>query len=759
MILKAKKTKVFRSLRVTLAIAFLALSAVVLLIASSLNMYFSFQTQQELITNEQRFIAQNAADTVRSFVQEKLSELKAAVRLVNLAGIHQEEQKIVIEQLLGLDPAFRQLVLLNAQNQELAKVSRLSNLVSYGFIERIGSDMFSQVSQGKMYIGSVYIDEITSEPMVIMVAPVTDIFGDFKGTLMAEVNLKFMWDLVGRIKVGDKGLAYVVDKQGDLIASGDISRVLRGENLIYLNEVNEFVKGDTLTHRDSAEVVKGIQGNYVVANHAHLGTPDWAVVVELPVLEAYETVITTLVISGLIILLSFALAIIFGVFLSRRIAKPIISLRDAAVRIGKGRLDTQIEIKKEDEIGDLAAAFNQMTENLRKTTTSIDNLNQEIAVRKKAEEQLRRAEEKYRTQFEGALDAILVADAKTGIIIDCNPAATGLVDREKSELIGKHQRILHPPEEITGEFSKTYKQHLKEKQGQTLETQVITKTGEIKDVAIKASLLEIGGKKVMQGIFRDITENKKAEQRQAQLLKQLEKTNQELRGLVYILSHDLKAPLRGISTLADWISTDYADKLDDNGKEQINLLTRRVNRMHNLIDSISQYSKIGRVEEKKVAVNLNKLVTKVIDIIAPPENISITIENELPTIECEQTRITQVFQNLLSNAVKYMDKLTGQIKVGCVEVDGCWEFYVADNGPGIEERYFEKIFQLFQTLTPRDEFESTGIGLTVTKKIVELYNGKIWVKSEPGQGSTFFFTLPKQEVGVKNAKLEASIIN
>jgi signal transduction histidine kinase len=167
--------------------------------------------------------------------------------------------------------------------------------------------------------------------------------------------------------------------------------------------------------------------------------------------------------------------------------------------------------------------------------------------------------------------------------------------------------------------------------------------------------------------------------------------------------------------------------------------------MHNLIDGILQYSRIGRVEEEKAAVNLNELVTEVIDLIAPPENIAITIENELPTIECEQTRIMQVFQNLLSNAVKYMDKPKGQIKVGCVEVDGFWEFYVADNGPGIEEKYFEKIFQLFQTLEPHDECESTGIGLTIVKKIVEMYDGKIWVRSKIGEGSTFFFTLPKQE--------------
>jgi len=744
-------------LRVTLAIAFLALCAVVLLIASSLSMYFSFQTQQELITNEQRFIAQNAANTVRSFVQEKLSALKATVRLGNLVDIRQEEQKIVLEQLLGFEPAFRQLALLNAQNQELAKVSRLSNLVSYGFIKRIGSDMFSQVSQGKMYIGSVYIDEITSEPMVVMVVPVTDIFGDFKGVLMAEVNLKFMWDLVGRIKVGDKGLAYVVDKQGDLIASGDVSRVLRGENLIYLNEVNEFVKGDILTHKDSAEVVKGIQGNQVVANHAHLGTPDWAVVVELPVLEAYETVITTLIISGLIILLSFALAIIFGVFLSKRIAKPIISLRDAAVRIGEGKLDTRIEIEKKDEIGDLAAAFNQMAQDLQMTTTSIDNLNQEIEHRKKVEEQLRKAEERYRIQFEGALDAIFVGDAETGIIVDCNPAAIKLVGREKSELVGKHQRILHPPERIEEGFSRTFKQHLEEKQGQTLEAQVITKTGEIRDVAIKANLLEVRGKRLLQGIFRDITENKRAEQRQAQLFEQLEKANRELKDFAYIVSHDLKAPLRGITTLADWISTDYADKLDERGREQINLLTCRVGRMHDLIDGILQYSRVGRIKEEKVTANLNEIVSEVIDTIAPPENITITVENELPTIECGRTRITQVFQNLISNAVKYMDKPQGWVKIGCVKEDGFWKFSIADNGCGIEEKYFEKIFQIFQTLSRRDEFESTGVGLSLVKKIVEMYDGKVWVESKPREGSKFFFTLPKQEIEVKDEKLEVSI--
>jgi signal transduction histidine kinase len=269
------------------------------------------------------------------------------------------------------------------------------------------------------------------------------------------------------------------------------------------------------------------------------------------------------------------------------------------------------------------------------------------------------------------------------------------------------------------------------------------------DISSNATLYRIG---------RFFQERKQAEQRQAELLEQLEKTNQELKNFAYIVSHDLKAPLRGIKTLVEWITTDYTDNLDDNGKEQMNLLTSRVDRMHNLIDGILQYSRIGRIEEEKVVVNLNELVPEIIDMIAPPENITITVENELPVIKCSRTRIMQVFQNLLSNAIKYMDKPQGLIKVGCVEVDGFWQFYVADNGPGIEEKYFEKIFQLFQTLAPRDESESTGIGLTVIKKIVELYNGKIWVKSKVGDGSTFFFTLPKQEIGITNEELQASVV-
>ena len=246
-----------------------------------------------------------------------------------------------------------------------------------------------------------------------------------------------------------------------------------------------------------------------------------------------------------------------------------------------------------------------------------------------------------------------------------------------------------------------------------------------------------------KNLTSEIVEREKAESKQAELLKELESVNQELKDFAYIASHDLKAPLRAIKTLADWISTDYADKLDQDGQEQLKLLRQRVDRMHNLIDGILQYSRVGRVREKIVEVELNKLLPEIIDILAPPAHIKIKVETEMPSVRCEETRITQVFQNLLSNAVKYMDKPEGLIKVGCGEEGEFWKFSIADNGPGIERKHWERIFKIFQTLAPRDEFESTGIGLTVVKKIVELYDGKIWLDSEFGKGTTFYFTFPK----------------
>ena len=244
-------------------------------------------------------------------------------------------------------------------------------------------------------------------------------------------------------------------------------------------------------------------------------------------------------------------------------------------------------------------------------------------------------------------------------------------------------------------------------------------------------------------MIEDITQQKENEESQQQLVARLEETNKELDNFAYIVSHDLKAPLRGIGSLANWLLTDYRDKLDEEGADIINLLVNRVERMKNFIDGILQYSRVTRAKENYVEINLNKLIKEVVELLSPPKDIKIIVDAEMPIIKGEVIYIEQIYQNLISNAIKFMDKPNGEINISFSSDEDFWELSVSDNGAGIDEKYFNKIFMIFQTLQPRDKFESTGIGLSIVKKIVETSGGKIWLESTINKGTTFYFTLPK----------------
>ncbi len=246
-----------------------------------------------------------------------------------------------------------------------------------------------------------------------------------------------------------------------------------------------------------------------------------------------------------------------------------------------------------------------------------------------------------------------------------------------------------------------------------------------------------------EGFSPLVVENARLYELAVERAEQLQKALDELQTFAHVVSHDLKAPLRGISSLAAWIQADYADKLDAQGQEQLQMLTHRVERMQHLIDDILKYSRVGQCQAEPERVELATLIPEIIESLAVPQHIRITVDPPLPCILYDRTRITQVFQNLLSNAIKYMDKEQGLIRVEVSEDEQAWTFGIADNGPGIPEKYFDKIFGIFQTLAPKDQYESTGVGLALVKKIIESCGGRIWVTSEVGQGSTFSFTIPK----------------
>ncbi len=220
----------------------------------------------------------------------------------------------------------------------------------------------------------------------------------------------------------------------------------------------------------------------------------------------------------------------------------------------------------------------------------------------------------------------------------------------------------------------------------------------------------------------------------------VEQINKQLDEFVYIVSHDLKAPLRGLSSLASFMEDELGADPKPQVIEILNIMKSRTLRMQNLIDGILQYSRMGNTKTEKEKVNVSELIHNIIDLICPPPHIRIEFPDNLPVLHTEKIKLYEVFQNLISNGIKYNDKETGVVKIGFEERGDHYLFSVIDNGIGIKPEHWEKIFGIFQTLQPKDKIESTGIGLTIVKKIIEQQDGSITVDSEFEKGSTFKFT-------------------
>lgn len=225
----------------------------------------------------------------------------------------------------------------------------------------------------------------------------------------------------------------------------------------------------------------------------------------------------------------------------------------------------------------------------------------------------------------------------------------------------------------------------------------------------------------------------------------LKKSFSELDNYAYVVSHDLKVPLRGIYNLAHWMEEDYGNELSPEMHKYLDKLKGRVERMESLINGLLEYSKIGRTIQPLEEVNMNELLTDIVDSIVP-EDIEVRLSNNLPVIFTERLRIQQVFSNLISNAVKYKGEKSGLITITSKEVPDGYEFTVEDNGVGISPEYHNKIFGLFQTLREKHEVESTGIGLSIVKKIIEDKKGSIRVVSNEGEGAAFIFKWPAIKV-------------
>ncbi|MBK7857270.1 MAG: PAS domain-containing protein [Archangiaceae bacterium] len=294
---------------------------------------------------------------------------------------------------------------------------------------------------------------------------------------------------------------------------------------------------------------------------------------------------------------------------------------------------------------------------------------------------------------------------------------------------------------------RAFKNAIAQGKGFSLEHRVRRADGEYRhfEVHVEQVKEQDGTVREWVGVHSDVTEQRLNESERERLIARLGRINAELDQFAYVASHDLKAPLRGISSLSQWLEQDLGERLTGTDKEHLRLLRSRADRLEALIDGILQYSRAGRQRQRVEQVDSERLIGETVELLAPPKEARVEKATPLPTLRTEKVPFQQVVMNLIANAFKYTRRNDPVVQLSAKDAGRFWEFEVKDNGPGIPPEHQQRIWQIFQTLESKDCGAGTGIGLSVVKKIVEGKGGRAWVESVLGQGATFHFTWPKQE--------------
>ncbi|MFA4911909.1 MAG: PAS domain S-box protein [Desulfobacteria bacterium] len=367
----------------------------------------------------------------------------------------------------------------------------------------------------------------------------------------------------------------------------------------------------------------------------------------------------------------------------------------------------------------------------------------DITEKKRLENEIRETRDFMENIVESSIDGITTTDNK-GIITFISKGAEEMLGYGREEITGTHiyQYYLNGREDA-GKIMKV----LGEEGGlQNYEMSLIAKDGRIVPINTSASLIRDNRGKAIGtlGVYKDITEKKRLEE-------EIRHRNEELENFVHTISHDLKSPLVSLQGFASIFRSEYKDKIDENGQHYLERIGQNANYMETLIQDLLELSKVGRVVGVFEEVDTSKIIESVIERLRlqlEEKGIGLILPNHYPTIYCDRNRTLQVFENLISNSMKFMgDAESPVIEIGHTDKGKVYEFYVRDNGIGIEKKYHEKIFMIFQCLQDIEGVEGTGVGLAIVKRIVENHGGNIWVVSEKGKGATFHFTLPKRNPG------------
>ena len=488
------------------------------------------------------------------------------------------------------------------------------------------------------------------------------------------------------------------------------------------------------------------RGKEVLAVWRYLPSIRWGVVVKIDANEAFAPVDRLKrwsMIVGFVTMVG-AMAVVF--FVSRSISRPIVQLTESTKIIGGGDLNHVVDVVSYDEIGQLANSFNDMTGKLKGSYLRQERINARLQ-REIDEHKL--AEEKIRTlsyAVEQSPSAVVITDVN-GNIEYVNQKFSRITGYAAEEVIGQNPRILKSDNTRPETYKELWEAITSGKEWYGIFCNK-KKSGELFWESTYISPVRDTDGTIIHyvALKEDITDKKLADEKLEYMMADIQRSNKELEQFAYVASHDLQEPLRMVASYMQLLQRRYKDKFDNDANDFINYAVDGSKRMQELIHDLLAYSRVGLPGREFEQIDIETVLDHAIRNLGMSikDSGAVVTHDSMPTMFADGVQITQIFQNLISNSIKYYNEAPPRIHISAKQNKKAVIFSVSDNGIGIDPQYYERIFTIFQRLHSKEKYSGTGIGLAICKKIVERHHGKIWVESLPGEGSTFYFTIPEK---------------
>ncbi len=463
--------------------------------------------------------------------------------------------------------------------------------------------------------------------------------------------------------------------------------------------------------------------------------------------RASSMVLTLVLTAGLVVC-------VVVITLHRSLVGPLATLQKGVATVASGNLAYRTGSRARDEIGDLARSFDGMLDELQKRTAELSAANAELRVHREHLEQL--VEERTREVrriSEHLADAQAMARLGSWEWDAVHDVITG--SKEFYRLFGASPELLANYAAFNALLDPNDREHVQREVEKALtenalyqtEYRVLQPDGSCRQIQARGTITvdDLGHPAAMTGTCLDITELKQAEAKLHKTNEDLERSNKELEQFAYVASHDLQEPLRMVASYTQLLAQRYEGQLDEKAKKYIDYAVDGAVRMQRLINDLLAYSRIGTRGKALEPTDTHAVLGETLrDLAAAIEESRAMVTNDdLPIVRADASQLALVFQNLIGNAIKFRSQENPRVHVAVADQAGEWVFSVRDNGIGIDPKYADRIFVIFQRLHTREEYPGTGIGLAVCKRVIERHGGRIWFESEPGKGSTFFFSIPK----------------